>query len=122
MSLKMWSLKKSVWVFHVNVGACNNCDIEIVNMLTPKYDIERFGIKLVGSPRHADVGYGDRGVTVGTQTPCWLPVWEPNRRSFACGKFIVRPPSPVPCFVSELVPAGPVYSKAATMWPALWTT
>ena len=54
MSLKMWSLKKSVWVFHVNTGACNNCDIEIVNCLTPKYDIERFGIKLVGSPRHAD--------------------------------------------------------------------
>jgi len=54
MSWKMWSLKKSIWVFHVNVGACNNCDIEIVNMLTPKYDIERFGIKLVGSPRHAD--------------------------------------------------------------------
>lgn len=54
MSLKMWSLKKSVWVFHVNVGACNNCDIEVVNMLTPKFDVERFGIKLVGSPRHAD--------------------------------------------------------------------
>ncbi len=47
-------LKKSPWVFHVNTGACNNCDIEIVNCLTPKYDIERLGIKLVGSPRHAD--------------------------------------------------------------------
>jgi Ni,Fe-hydrogenase III small subunit len=54
MSWKIWSLKKSVWVFHVNTGACNNCDIEIVNLLTPKYDVERFGIKLVGSPRHAD--------------------------------------------------------------------
>ncbi|MHC4808694.1 MAG: NADH-quinone oxidoreductase subunit B family protein [Planctomycetota bacterium] len=54
MSWKIWSLKKSPWVFHVNVGACNNCDIEIVNLLTPKFDVERFGIKLVGSPRHAD--------------------------------------------------------------------
>ena len=54
MSWKISSLKKSVWVFHVNTGACNNCDIEIVNLLTPKYDVERFGIKLVGSPRHAD--------------------------------------------------------------------
>jgi membrane-bound hydrogenase subunit mbhJ len=54
MDWKMWSLKKSVWVFHVNTGACNNCDIEIVNLLTPKFDVERFGIKLVGSPRHAD--------------------------------------------------------------------
>ena len=54
MSWKIKSLKKSPWVFHVNVGACNNCDIEIVNCLTPKFDVERFGIKLVGSPRHAD--------------------------------------------------------------------
>ncbi len=54
MGWKMWSLKKSPWVFHVNTGACNNCDIEIVNCLTPRYDVERLGIKLVGSPRHAD--------------------------------------------------------------------
>ncbi len=47
-------LKKSPWVFHVNTGACNNCDIEIVDCLTPKHDLERFGIKLVGTPRHAD--------------------------------------------------------------------
>jgi len=54
MSWRIWSLKKSPWVFHVNAGACNNCDIEIVNCLTPKFDVERLGIKLVGSPRHAD--------------------------------------------------------------------
>jgi len=54
MSWKIWSLKKSPWVFHVNTGACNNCDIEVVNCLTPKFDVERFGITLVGSPRHAD--------------------------------------------------------------------
>jgi len=54
MSWKIWSLKKSPWVFHVNAGACNNCDIEIVDLLTPRFDVERFGIKLVGSPRHAD--------------------------------------------------------------------
>jgi membrane-bound hydrogenase subunit mbhJ len=54
MSWKIWSLKKSPWVFHVNAGACNNCDIEVVNCLTPKFDVERFGVTLVGSPRHAD--------------------------------------------------------------------
>ncbi len=42
MSWKIKALKKSIWVFHVNAGACNNCDIEIVNCLTPKFDIERF--------------------------------------------------------------------------------
>jgi Ni,Fe-hydrogenase III small subunit len=46
---------KSLWVFHANTGACNGCDIETINVLTPYYDAERFGIKLVGSPRHADV-------------------------------------------------------------------
>lgn len=48
-------LAKSIWVFHVSASPCNNCDIEILDLLTPKYDVERFGIKLVGSVRHADV-------------------------------------------------------------------
>ncbi|MHB1313315.1 MAG: NADH-quinone oxidoreductase subunit B family protein [Gemmatimonadaceae bacterium] len=47
--------RKSLWVFHTNVGACNGCDIEILAALTPYFDVERFGIKLIGSPRHADV-------------------------------------------------------------------
>ena len=51
----MSALTKSLWVFHFNAGSCNGCDIEIVATLTPRYDPERFGIKLVGSPRHADV-------------------------------------------------------------------
>jgi Ni,Fe-hydrogenase III small subunit len=45
---------KALWVYHANTGACNGCDIEVINALTPYYDAERFGIKLVGSPRHAD--------------------------------------------------------------------
>jgi Ni,Fe-hydrogenase III small subunit len=46
---------RALWVYHANTGACNGCDIEVINVLTPYYDAERFGIKLVGSPRHADV-------------------------------------------------------------------
>ncbi len=49
---KMFS--KSLWLFHTNCGACNGCDIEVIDVLTPSYDVERFGMKLVGSPRHAD--------------------------------------------------------------------
>ncbi len=48
-------LKKSIWVFHLNTGSCNACDIEILDALTPYFDVERFGIKLVASPRHADL-------------------------------------------------------------------
>ncbi len=45
---------KSPWVFHVSAGSCNNCDIEILDCLCPRFDIERFGALLVGSVRHAD--------------------------------------------------------------------
>ena len=55
MNLKLKVLLKSPWVFHLCSGSCNNCDIEILDCLTPRFDIERFGMLLVGSIRHADV-------------------------------------------------------------------
>jgi NADH-quinone oxidoreductase B subunit len=53
--LRTWSRVNSPWVIHFNSGSCNGCDIEILATLTPRYDLERFGVKLKGSPRHADV-------------------------------------------------------------------
>jgi len=53
--VKTWARANSPWVLHFNSGSCNGCDIEILAALTPRYDLERFGIKLMGSPRHADV-------------------------------------------------------------------
>ena len=50
-----WSRIKSPWILHFNTGACNACDIEIVAALTPRYDMERFGVQLKGTPRHADI-------------------------------------------------------------------
>jgi len=47
-------LTKSIYVFHVSSGSCNNCDIELLDCLTPRHDVERFGIVLVGSIKHAD--------------------------------------------------------------------
>ena len=55
MNIKTKALLKSLWVYHLCTGSCNNCDIEILDCLTPRFDIERFGMQLVGSPRHADV-------------------------------------------------------------------
>ena len=63
MNLKLLGLKKSPWVYHVNTGACNNCDIEVLELLTPRYDVERLGVLLVGSPRHADALVVTGGVT-----------------------------------------------------------
>ena len=54
MDLKTKALLKSIWVFHVSAGSCNNCDIEILDCFTPRFDLERFGIQLIGSVRHAD--------------------------------------------------------------------
>ncbi len=59
-------LKKSIWVFHLNTGSCNGCDIEILDVLTPRFDVERFGIKLVVSPRHADLVLLTGPVTIKT--------------------------------------------------------
>jgi NADH-quinone oxidoreductase B subunit len=53
--IKTWARINSPWAIHFNSGSCNGCDIEILATLTPHYDLERFGIKLQGSPRHADV-------------------------------------------------------------------
>mgnify|MGYP001141619537 FL=1 len=44
-----------MWLFHFSAGSCNNCDIEVLDCLTPRFDVERFGVVLVGSVRHADV-------------------------------------------------------------------
>ncbi|HSB69191.1 MAG TPA: NADH-quinone oxidoreductase subunit B family protein [Candidatus Methylomirabilis sp.] len=53
--VKTWARVNSPWAIHYNSGSCNGCDIEIVATLMPRYDLERFGVKLQGSPRHADV-------------------------------------------------------------------
>jgi NADH-quinone oxidoreductase B subunit len=53
--MKEWARMKSPWLLHFNTGGCNGCDIELVASLTPMFDVERFGIRLQGSPRHADI-------------------------------------------------------------------
>ena len=49
------STAKSPWLYHINSGSCNGCDIELVAVLTPRFDAERFGFRLAGSPRQADI-------------------------------------------------------------------
>jgi len=47
-------LAGSVGVRHVDAGSCNGCEIEIAQVFGPVYDAERYGARLVASPRHAD--------------------------------------------------------------------
>jgi len=55
LGLKEYCFKKSLWLFHYAGASCNNCDIEVLDCLTPRFDVERYGMVLVGSIRHADV-------------------------------------------------------------------
>ncbi len=40
---------------HVDCGSCNGCEHELTNTAGPHYDLDRFGLSTVASPRHADV-------------------------------------------------------------------
>ena len=59
--MKLWNKlmctcrRRSPWLFHMNSGSCNGCDIEIGAGLSPRYDAEHLGVRLEGSPRHADI-------------------------------------------------------------------
>jgi Ni,Fe-hydrogenase III small subunit len=111
MSIKLKALLKSPWVFHFSTGSCNNCDIEILDCLTPRFDVERFGIKLVGSIRHADVilvtGSGNRKSTERLKK-LWEEVPKPcfivavGECSLSRGLFIDSYNCPVP--VDKIVP------------------
>jgi Ni,Fe-hydrogenase III small subunit len=48
-------LGRSLHVRQVDAGSCNGCELEIAATTNPLYDLERFGIHFVASPRHADV-------------------------------------------------------------------
>ncbi|SPF56085.1 fragment of membrane-bound (NiFe)-hydrogenase (Ehf-type, Group 4f), small subunit F [Candidatus Sulfopaludibacter sp. SbA4] len=48
-------LGRSLAIREVDAGSCNGCELEIIALNNPVYDIERFGIHFVASPRHADM-------------------------------------------------------------------
>ena len=48
-------LGRSLSIREVDAGSCNGCELEIHALNNPFYDLERFGIRFVASPRHADV-------------------------------------------------------------------
>lgn len=54
-SVLLKDIQRSAYVYRVDCGGCNGCEIEIFSAITPVFDTERFGIKVVPSPRHADI-------------------------------------------------------------------
>lgn len=82
-SLKMKARANSLWVFPLTTGGCSNCTIEVLRCLTPRYDMERHGMLLVASVKHADV---------------LLVTGSCNRQSIDRVKRIYEQ-APKPCFV-----------------------
>jgi len=46
---------RSPWLYRINAGSCNGCELELHALGNAFYDLERFGLRFVASPRHADV-------------------------------------------------------------------
>src|SRR5512132_1831203 len=48
-------LVRALGIREVDAGSCNGCEVEITGLTSPAYDMERFGMHFVASPRHADL-------------------------------------------------------------------
>ena len=46
---------RSPWILHFDTGSCNGCDLEVWALLTPRYDVERFGGGNRANPKQADI-------------------------------------------------------------------
>jgi Ni,Fe-hydrogenase III small subunit len=68
-------LGRSVGIREVDAGSCNGCEIEVGGMSGPVYDMERFGLHFVASPRHADLLLVTGPVTVNMASPL-RKTWE----------------------------------------------
>ncbi|MDW5561723.1 MAG: NADH-quinone oxidoreductase subunit B family protein [Methanomassiliicoccus sp.] len=55
MTLEEKMRMRSPWIMHFDTGSCNGCDLEVWALLTPRYDVERFGAVNRANPKQADV-------------------------------------------------------------------
>jgi Ni,Fe-hydrogenase III small subunit len=55
ITLEAPSRRGSLALRHVDAGSCNGCEHELTATANPYYDMQRYGLNLVASPRHADV-------------------------------------------------------------------
>jgi Ni,Fe-hydrogenase III small subunit len=62
---------RSLHIRHLDVGSSNGCDWEITALLNPVYDLQRFGMDFVASPRHADLLLVTGAVTRNLEAALW---------------------------------------------------
>ena len=106
-----WARRKSPWLLHFNSGGSNGCDIEILDLLTPRFDVERLGVIKEASPRHADVlvctgpvtrQSKDRLRRIYEQMPC--PKWVLAVGSCSCSGGVFQGGSNVLGGVDQVLP------------------
>ncbi|OBF72131.1 oxidoreductase [Mycobacterium sp. 852002-51613_SCH5001154] len=80
-------VRGSLQIRHVDAGSCNGCEVEIAGAFGPVYDAERFGARLVASPRHADALLVTGVVTHNMVGPlrATIEATPRPRRVIACG-------------------------------------
>lgn len=80
-------VRGSLQIRHVDAGSCNGCEVEIAAAFGPVYDAERYGARLVASPRHADALLVTGVVTRNMAAPlrATLDATPLPRRVIACG-------------------------------------
>jgi formate hydrogenlyase subunit 7 len=104
-------VRGSLQIRHVDAGSCNGCEVEISGAFGPVYDAERFGARLVASPRHADALLVTGVVTRNMADPLrnTLEATPRPRAVIACGdcalnRGVFRDAYGVVGAVSEVVP------------------
>lgn len=80
-------VRGSLQIRHIDAGSCNGCEVEISAVFGPVYDAERFGARLVASPRHADALLVTGVVTRNMADPLrnTVDATPRPRRVIACG-------------------------------------
>ncbi len=76
-------IRRSAYVYRVDCGGCNACEIEIFAAITPVFDAKRFGIKVISSPRHADILLFTGAVTRAMRMPA-LRAYESAQSENLC--------------------------------------
>ncbi len=66
---KALPFKRSLVIREVDTGSCNACEMEMIALTNPVYDVERFGVHIAASPRHADALVVTGPVTVNMERP-----------------------------------------------------
>jgi len=113
-SLKNAVRQRSIHVCYVDTGSCNGCDIEVLACLSPRYDLEQYGIYVHNNPREADVL-----LVIGGVTPQWEDklkmIWDriPEPKAAVCigncpisGCVFNRPDSLTNPPVSKFIPVA----------------